>query len=380
MSQDKIERHGIDRMKKKIIAVLMMGCMVFGLCACNNSGTKTETKEETTQSTSQDKESKELDKIEVEKYVTLGDYKNLTIDVAEPTVSDEEVDYYMNQQFSSLITAEVGITDRAVENGDTVNIDFEGKKDGVAFDGGTATGSNLTIGSGQFIPGFEEGLIGVAVGETVDLPLTFPEGYTSEELAGQDVVFTVTVNYILPEMSDEVIAAAGNENFSNVAEFRDYVYNNLLAYANNNYASQMEQAIIQAVIDCSEFAEELPSNLMEKYRANILLNMTTTAANYGMDAETFATAAYGTDLETLVNQYALDSTKQGVAFQAIANAEGLVLTEEELDAALLEYAKASGYESLEEYLGDTGKDEYKEFFMFLKIIDFLKEANGIVTE
>ena len=101
--------------------------------------------------------------------------------------------------------AKSNVEKSVVESGDTVNIDFEGKKDGVAFDGGTSQGYNLTIGSGSFIDGFEDGLIGVNVGDTVDLNLTFPEGYQNADLAGQDVVFTVTVNFICASNSSEMV-------------------------------------------------------------------------------------------------------------------------------------------------------------------------------
>lgn len=355
-------------MKKKIIALLTAACMVGTLCACGADNSSESTAEDN------------LFNIEVEKYVTLGDYKGLDINVPQPSVSDSEVEYYMNQQFASLVTAENGITDREVANGDIANIDYEGKKDGVAFDGGSAQGTNLTIGSGQFIEGFEEGLIGVMPGETVDLNLTFPENYKSEDLAGQEVVFTVTVNYIMPEVSDEILAAAGNANYSNTEEFRDYVYNNLYSYAESNYQNQLETSIISAIIENAQYTEELPSALMEKYKSNITMNLATTASYYGMDAETYATTVYGTDLETLVNEYSVESTKQGLAFQAIANAEGITMTEDELDASLSEYATQNGYGTVEEFLGESPKEDFKEYFMFMKVMDFVKENINIIEE
>lgn len=345
-------------MKKRLIALLAATCMAGTLCACGGN-----------ESTAEDN----LFNIDVDKYVTLGEYKGMELNVAEPTVSDEDLAYYVNQEFSYLVTAENGITDRAVENGDTTNIDYVGKKDGVAFDGGTASGASLTIGSGQFIDGFEEGLIGVMPGETVDLNLTFPENYTSADLAGQEVVFTVTVNYIMPEVSDEVIAAAGNANYSNVAELEEYMYNYLYNNATATYNNQVESAIISNVIANSTYADELPTALTEKYKTNITVNIGSTASYYGMDAETYATTVYGTDLETLVNEYALESTKQALAFQAIAKAEGLELTDEELDLELSEYALNNGYGSVEEFLGEASKDDFKEYFMFLKVMDFIKE-------
>lgn len=157
-----------------------------------------------------------LNQMKVEKYVTLGDYQNLSVTVDAAAVDDTELAALVNSVYVDNVTAENGgIVDRAVETGDTVIIDYEGKKDGVAFEGGTAQEASLTIGSGRFIDGFEDGLIGVKPGETVDLNLTFPESYGNAELAGQPVVFTVTVHFIRPaevapeDMEDAVVASMG---------------------------------------------------------------------------------------------------------------------------------------------------------------------------
>ena len=131
------------------------------------------------------------------KYINLGEYKGIKVD----TKSDEFKEFY-NSVISSDVSSNdlyVKKTEGGVANGDTVNIDYTGKKDGVAFDGGTAEGYDLTIGSNSFIDGFESGLIGKKIGETVDLNLTFPENYDSSELAGKAVVFTVKINYVKTE-------------------------------------------------------------------------------------------------------------------------------------------------------------------------------------
>ena len=125
-----------------------------------------------------------LNQMKVEKYVTLGDYANLQVKADAASVDPEELESLLNDVYLSGVTAETGgITDRAVAVGDIVVMDYEGKKDGVAFSGGTAQGARLTIGSGQFIDGFEDGLVGVMPGETVDLDLRFPEGYKNADLA-----------------------------------------------------------------------------------------------------------------------------------------------------------------------------------------------------
>lgn len=131
---------------------------------------------------------------DLSKYVKLGEYEKIPVDLSSDTM-----DEYRNDIISSDVESGdyyVRKTSGTVADGDTANIDYVGKKDGVAFSGGTANGYDLKIGSNSFIDGFESGLIGVNIGDTVDLNLTFPEGYQSEELAGQAVVFTVTVNYV----------------------------------------------------------------------------------------------------------------------------------------------------------------------------------------
>ena len=163
---------------RKAAALLVLAAVLLSLCACGKAGTKTLIYGDT----------------DLSEYVKLGEYKGLSVD----TKSDEYKTALQGIYDSDLANNDVynKKLEGTVQNGDVVNIDFEGKKDGVAFEGGTSKGYDLTIGSGSFIAGFEEGLIGVNIGDTVDLNLTFPENYGNAELAGKDVVFTVKVNYV----------------------------------------------------------------------------------------------------------------------------------------------------------------------------------------
>lgn len=196
-------------MKKRIagLAALLLG---MGLMAGCGAGAETET-------------SANLHRMQVDKYVTPGDYANISVSVAAPEVSQEQWDELTLAVYQSY----GGITDRAVEEGDTVDIDYEGRLDGVPFANGTDTGALLTIGSDEFIDGFEDGLIGVMPGETVELELTFPENFRSEEMAGKEVAFTVTVNCILPEwedMQDSVIAAQELDEVTTADGFANQYY------------------------------------------------------------------------------------------------------------------------------------------------------------
>ena len=233
-------------MKKKTAGLAAVFLTVGMLAACGES---TETNQD-------------LKQMKVDKYVTLGDYSNLSVSVAPAAVDGEQWDELLLAVYQGGVTADNGgITDRAVETGDTVLIDYEGKKDGVAFAGGTAKNANLTIGSHRFIDGFEDGLVGVMPGETVDLNLTFPEGYDNAELDGQDVVFTVTVHCILPgadEMEDAVVASLEIEEVGTVEELRQYVYDYLMEQAEVNYTYSVKDALISELMDTGLRRSSLP--------------------------------------------------------------------------------------------------------------------------
>ena len=187
--------------------------------------------------------------------VTLGKYEGVEIKTHDVSVSDEEVDSYIqNVLENSQNLTEV---DRPAASGDTVNIDYEGKKDGVAFDGGTAQGQNLELGSHSFIDGFEEGLIGATKGEKRTLNLTFPAEYHAAELAGQSVTFDVTVNSVQeksqPELTDEWVAKTTNNAQTTVDAYRAEIKSQLLAQKEKNERNQELTAALDAVMSDSTF-------------------------------------------------------------------------------------------------------------------------------
>lgn len=347
-------------MKKKIMSILAAVLAVGVLAGCGE-------------------ETLVLKDMKVEKYVTIGEYKGLEVNVAAPVVDEEEWDYTVDSFYTTYFPAEKGVTDRAVKHGDTANIDYVGTKDGVAFDGGTASGYNLVIGSGSFIAGFEDGLVGVMPGETVDLDLTFPENYGSADLAGQAVVFTVTVNYILPqEMDESVISEIGIEGVTNAEELRQYVYDYLYSVAESNYNTSVQNAVMETFMAGNTY-KSVPEGLIERYETTTRANIESTAAAYGMDADTFTQYSYGMDLESFLATYCEEAAKQDLALQAVANAEGLNITDEELDEMLLEYATQAGVATIEEYIGETSKEDYREYFLYNKVVNYLVE-NAVVTQ
>lgn len=300
-----------------------------------------------------------LNKMDVDKYVTLGDYSSLDLSI------DSQVRQMMAEVYHGSMFAKDGVMNRPVEIGDGVDIDYEGKKDGVAFGGGTAQGAFLAIGSNTFIAGFEDGLVGVMPGETVDLNLTFPVNYGNADLAGQAVVFTVTVNYIVPaveDMKDSVVAALGIGGIDTVEDLRQYVNDYLLTSVGND--------ILDAVAAQCTF-EELPQTLVE-YNKNVYdTSLKQQAAAYGMSAEDFASVYFGMTAEEVTQNYAEMAAKRNLVVQAIANRENLTVSDKELQEMLEEYAAEAGYSSVKDFVGETSREDYRNYFMQRRVLEFL---------
>ena len=359
-----------------------MGALVTG---CGNADT--DTAESTQESVVESENAAEtedfgpeayLSGINVADYVTLGEYTGVEVSVDAPVVTDEYLDSYIDYVLqSNMVKTEV--TDRPVEEGDIVNIDYEGKIDGVAFDGGTAQGYDLTIGSGAFIDGFEDGLIGAQSGETLDVNVTFPEDYRGEEVAGKDAVFTVTVNSIsvesLPELTDEFVQGL-DVGVNTVEEYRQYAYDLLMEEEQNTHDSNAEVAILEAVMANSEL-QDPPEDMTNRYYSRMIDNMTYYASMYGYDLETFL-SIQGTS-EDAIRESSVQAGQEIITMQAIAEAEGLSVTDEELDAEIESNAGSLGYDDVEEYRASLDVEGYREYMMSEKVLDFLLE-NAVVTD
>ena len=364
--------------------------LVLQITGC---GTQTTTQEQTESATETQTETDTVSEeavihfseIDVENSVTLGEYMNLEAVKNIQTVTDEEVESYI-QYLLSMSTELAEVTDRdVIENGDVANIDYVGKKDGVAFDGGTAQGYDLAIGSGSFIPGFEEGLVGVKKGETVDLNLTFPENYQAADLAGAAVVFTVTVNGIyeevVPEFTDEFVASLAIEGVATAEEYRAYA-KKMMQESADETAAQDVQAQIMAVATGNAQVNEIPQGLIDKFKNVNLENVTYQATMYGMDMESFVTYYYGMDADTFEQQItsaAEESAKQAMVCIKIAREENIEMTEEEVDSIIEEKYVSYGYESADAFKSTVDMEEYKDSLLLNKVVDFLVE-NAKITE
>lgn len=386
-------------MKKKLVLLLagLLAVSMLGGCgkeenAGGESQIQTESSSEGTNATGTENTGEEQEPVEaillkdvaVEEYVTLGEYKGLEISFAEKgSFTQEEVDELAFSVYQDFVTAEAGgVTDRAAENGDTVNISYVGKKDGVAFEGGTADNQALELGSGSYIDGFEEGLVGVKPGETVDLNLTFPDPYNpNPDLAGKPVVFTVTVNFIYPtepaQMVDEVVATMGSENYTNVAELKEFCTKYLEYQTEMEYEAGRQDAALMALMAVAE-VQPAPEGLIERYYRSIYDTLVRQAGQYGLDADTYCSYYFGMDAVSYANEYAKESAKQSMVVQHIANLENLNITDEELEVRLQEFAEKNET-TVEEIRSGDDDEMLKEYFMFENVLNFLIE-NGVVTE
>lgn len=319
----------------------------------------------------QSREENALRDLKADSHVTLCDYQNLSISVEPATVTDEERDLSVMEAYSRFATLEnSGITDRAAADGDTVNIDYVGRLDGVAFEGGTASGAFLVLGSGSYIDGFEDGLMGVRPGETVDLDLKFPEGYGNTELAGKAVTFTVTVNYIV-ELRDAVVATMGLQNVGTVAELQQYKYDSLYAEKEAEYNRNVQIAIMQKLMEQCTYGE-LPEAILEDNKAYVS-GIVNSAAAYGLSADDYTNTFFGMDSETYINNYAVELTKQDITLKAIADREDLNVSDKELKSTLEQYAEEAGASTVEAYLGEVSAEEYRNAIMMDKVMDYLVE-------
>ncbi|MBE5796897.1 MAG: trigger factor [Clostridiales bacterium] len=307
--------------------------------------------------------------------VTLGEYKNLTVEVAPKHEVDEvEVEERIKQdQQKGARTIEV--TDRTVDYNDTVNLDYAGTVDGVAFEGGTAQAQTLTIGSGQFIPGFEEQMVGMAIGEEKDLQVKFPEQYHSEQLAGADAVFHVKVNSItvteLPELDDDFAQDNGFDTFD---AYKADVEKQLNERAETNYNVTIENALIEAAVANAE--ADIPEAMIAEQTNYILRDMEYRMMYQGLRMEDYLKYT-GQTREALAEQYKGEAEKRvkiELVLEAIRKAEGLEPTEEEVDEQTAKQAERMGQE-LEAFkagLTDEQRSYLTDTAAIQKVCDLLK--------
>ena len=304
--------------------------------------------------------------------VTLGDYKGLEIEKAVAAVTDEEVDAELNRMAQNVASTET--VERAAQMGDTANIDFEGFDNGVAFDGGKGDNFDLKLGSGSFVPGFEEQIVGMTAGEEKDIDITFPEDY-KEDLAGKPVVFHVKLNKltetIVPELDDEF--AKDVSEFDTLDELKADIRAKALEKAEKQINADFENACVEKAAE--NITVDMPKALIEAELDNQMERFGYQLQMSGYSMEQYA-KMMGGDLNTMRNAFRPAAEKQAkinVTLEKIAEVEGIAVSDEEINA---EYETlASQYQlELDKVKGMVPAEEITESLKTRKAVKVIVDA------
>lgn len=347
-------------MKKKVFAIgLITMTLCFAGCGITGSNNSVSTGNEEL-----DKVLEKVEEYDPLDYVTLGEYKGVEVDTS---VSDEEVQNEIEGMMEQNILYKE-ITNRKVKKGDTVNIDFVGKHNGEEFEGGSSKGFALEIGSNSFIDGFEEKLIGTKPGDIVDLDLTFPEEYSNApELAGEPVVFTVTVNYIQgkaikSQFDDEYISKITKGEYTDTESYRQYIKDELYKVKVDGMADEA----FMKVLDSAKVSD-VPQYLVDLMKLRIDASYKQMAKQaQESDFEKYLKENMNIDIETYnskLDETAKSYVEQQLITEAIAKTENITVTDEEYQEKLNEYLESNGIETEEEmvkYTAENYASELKE--------------------
>ncbi len=373
-------------MKKKFIAVAVMAFMAAGMVftACNGGSSASGSSDSEATSAA---DSSETENIDYHEYVTLGEYKGLEIVVDAVEVTDEELQNRVNTIIQSK-TDYVHVTEGTVGENDRINLDFCGKMDGVAFDGGTATGQDYTIGGG-YISDLNDQLIGLEVGKEYDLDVTFPDDYQNADYAGKDAVFTVTVNYIygdaiVPEWNDDFVKEYTSGEYTDTASYEAALKAELLAAELEEQEKEYANNLLSTIVNgctISSLPESKVTESYEQYYNAYVSQYTYMAQMYGFTYEDLLTM-YGLtddDIKSYAQAQAETEVKYIMVSMLIAEKEDLLITDEEYTTRATEIATNYSYESLEAFEAQYGKTYIMESLVYDDVLDMLMEANKMVT-
>jgi len=312
--------------------------------------------------------------------IEIADYLGIPATRKVEEVTDEQVDAEIKKtQERNGRTEEV--TDRAAKLEDTVNIDYEGFKDGVAFEGGKGDGFNLKLGSGQFIPGFEDAVVGHNVGEEFDIDVTFPEEYGAEELAGKPVVFKIKINAIketiLPELDDEF--AKDVSEFDTFDEYKASVKAKLVESAEKAADASVDDQVVNALIE--KVTEELPASMIEMETENCLRDYDMRLRQSGLDLKTYMqyTGMKLDDLRAQMVPQATNQLKLRLALEKIAVLENIEVSDEELDAEYENIAKEYSVE-LDDVKSRILPADLKKDLAVQKAVKLVKDSAVVSAE
>lgn len=298
---------------------------------------------------------------DLNEYLTLGSYSGIEVSLSErETELEEKIKALLEEN-----SAENEITDRPVKKGDIANIDYTGTLNGEAFAGGSSTNYNLEIGSGSFIDGFEDGIIGKEIGDVFDVKTVFPEDYAyNESLAGQEVNFNIKINSIkekiIPELTDDFIK-----------EYTDY--ETIEEYKTETREILKENYIWNKVLENSA-VKSYPKKYVEKYYNNMIDNYSSYAIQYGYTLEQFLSQSTGQTIEDFLKEaaeYAKSQVKQEMFMYAIARAENISIGDDEYKEKSTEFAEKFGFASVPEMEKAYTKETVRTNMLMEKVIDFV---------
>ena len=294
--------------------------------------------------------------------VTLGQYKGIEVEKPEYNVTDEAVDSEIEK--ARRERARLVVVERPVENGDTVNLNYSGSVDGVKFDGGTAEEQELRIGSGAFIPGFEEQLVGMSIGEDKDITVTFPSEYHAPELAGKEAVFAIHINDIsveeLPELNDDFAKDASD--FETVEEWRNSERKKLEETAAQRAATEFENRAIEAAAANCEV--EIPEILIERETDRMVEDFARMLSQQGLSIDMYMQFS-GSDKEALRASYREPAEKNvriRMMFEKLIEVEGIKATDEEIMEEVRRFAEGFGDDVAKERFINSAGEDIKSYF------------------
>ena len=314
--------------------------------------------------------------------VTLGEYKGVAVPVSHTEVTDEEVEAELKKE-QEKNSRTITVEDRAAEKGDIVTIDFEGTVDGETFQGGSGKDYPLTLGSGTFIPGFEDQLVGAKAEDVVDVHVTFPEDYNSEELKGKAAVFKCTVHKIetkeLPELDDDF--AKDVSEFDTLEEYKNSLREDLKKKKEDEAKREKENAAVDKAVANAQM--EIPDAMLDTQAAQMVDNFARRLSAQGMSMEQYMqyTGQNAAALQEQMKPQALKQIQTRLVLQKVAQVENIQISDERLEEEFEKMAKMYGMEKdkLKEILGDAEKDQMREDLAVQEAVTFLAD-NAVETE
>ena len=309
--------------------------------------------------------------------VILGKYKGVKVDKYDAEVTDAEIDAEIDREREKNART-VEVTDRAVKDGDVTVIDFEGFVDGVAFEGGKGENYPLTIGSGAFIPGFEEALIGAKIGNETDVKVTFPKDYQAVELAGKDAVFKCTVKKIqeklLPELDEDFVEEVSEES-DTVEQYKEEIKKKLAKQKESDAKAAKEDAVVDAII--ADAKMDIPEAMVETQQRQMVEEFAQRMQAQGLSMEQYMQFT-GTSPDMLMEQakpQAMRRIQSRLVLEAVVAAEKIEASEEEFEEEVKTMGEAYRVEAdnVKELLGENGRKQVMDDICIRKAVDFVVE-------